>query len=220
MNLNFCALVVGFTYCVRVKGNPYQPCVVPCNTGANPNDSSSGEDIISKMVGTLLEGASSRIVDEQSTLKAQQTEVNPSPVRKSARLRARFDVTDMSGGSSSECETKEDIKCPSSDSTPTIKPEPIKEETKERSNEIAETEKMDGGVSDGKDTVLSKLKEDVQEESDQGEDIDEGDESEDPDKLYCICRQPHDDRYVLKCADIATIGNYLRSFYFVHRTLA
>ena len=139
--------------------------------------------------------------DEGSISQTQQLPSNPSPVRKSARLRARFDITDSSSGSSSEHETKKVVKLQTGDTTATVTephPETIEEENKVESSlkneESSHTDKPDEPDTVGKEDVsLSK--------SGDGSDKDSGDEtsedeSDDPDKLYCICREPHDDRYV------------------------
>ena len=123
---------------------------------------------------------------EPAAATEESTETPPSKeaealVRKSARLRARVGDTE----SCSEPEHVEPSKQPPRPETPP--PPPVKEEPP-----ILEPTGEEGKM---EDVVVEKKKDSsptVSSSDESGSDDDS--EGEDPNKLYCICRQPHDDR--------------------------
>ena len=124
---------------------------------------------------------------EPAAATEKSTETPPSKeaealVRKSARLRARV-------GDTESCSEPEHVE-PSKQPPPppeTPPPPPVKEESP-----ILEPTGEEGKM---EDVVVEKKKDSsptVSSSDESGSDDDS--EGEDPNKLYCICRQPHDDR--------------------------
>ena len=170
-------------------------CVDESKSG--PEEINSSEKQSNSQDTPMEDMSSIKEKDNGSSSQTQQPPSNPSPIRKSARLRARFDITDS--GSSSEYETKEDSKSKTDDITTTTMTEPhpetVKEENKVESSlkneEFSTTSEPEKAVTVGREGASLSMD---TSDKDSGDETSE-DESDDPDKLYCICQQPHDDRY-------------------------
>ena len=158
--------------------------------------------------------------------KVEEQQPSAPILRKSVRLRQRHTTADHEGQESSNKATgaakiKQE---PAAKEEPRVKMEagksPKVDDRVAAKKEVKEEEKKEG---EGPDLVKEEERRYVKsEESESGgeEDSDgssEEESDEDPDRLWCICRQPHDDRwgyctYIHVCIIIILLLNYAKSY--------
>ena len=133
------------------------------------------------------------VMSEEGTTKTKDTvekeDDKAGPIRQSARLRSRFGPNWLSGSLQRKPlkGQEERMESPPQDKAAEAM-DAVKSETDTATEDEEEMEVRDS-------QVFTTHESSVGEEEHSDETMESGEESDDPDKLWCVCQQPHNDRF-------------------------